>query len=156
MDEAEEPPEEGTNQDADDELICNDGDDVDPEYDPIPTGNDEDGWDYGDASPDDDLDNADWPKQTPDTVAAIEAQIAAAPRRLLFLRGLSWYIWLDYRTLAWTTDSPDASAAAQLLNDAFPSSATQDIVQSEDAMRELYAAAVKHMQEHDIRARVLD
>jgi hypothetical protein len=139
-----------------DELIPNATECDDSEYALNPSGNDIDGWDYGDASPDDDLDNADWPKSTPDTLAAIEAQLAAAPRRLLFLRGSHWYVWFDDRTLAWTTDSSDASTATQLLNDAFPSIVVNGRGQSEEAMRELYSDAAGFLRREGVAVQVLD
>lgn len=125
------------------------------EYALSPTGNDEDGWDYGDASPDDDLDNADWPKRTPDTIAAIEAQMAVSPRRLLFLRGPCWYVWLDYKTLDWTTDSNDASLAKMMLSKHFSPSVIRNRGDSDKAIRALYEDAVAFLMKSDVRTQVV-
>jgi len=152
MAEADEPPEEGANQDALREPLL---DEDTGEYALNPTGNDEDGWDYGDASPDDDLNNADWPKRTPDTMAAIEAQLAVAPRRLFFLRGPHWYVWLDYHTLKWTTDNSDASTVAQVLNNEHPMSPTLTHSQSEDAMLQAYENASRLLGTRGIKVTIV-
>jgi len=120
-----------------------------------PTGDDEDGWDYGDASPDDDFDNADWPKRTPDTMAAIEARVAVLPRRLLFLRGPCWYVWLDYKTLEWATDSRDAAEARGLLSDQFPPGVIRNRGEADEAIRSLYDDAVTFLQKSGVRTQVV-
>lgn len=125
------------------------------EYALNPTGNDEDGWDYGDASPDDDLDNADWPKRTPDTWAALEAQVAVSPRRLLFLRGPCWYVWLDYKTLEWTTDSDEAVATRMMLSEEFSSSVIRNRGDTDEAIRSLYDDAVTFLQKSGVRTQVV-
>ena len=127
----------------------------DGEYALNPTGNEEDGWDYGDASPDDDLDNADWPKRTPDTMAALEAQVAISPRRLLFLRGSCWYVWLDYRTLEWTTDSEDAVATKGMLSKEFPPSVIQNRGETDEAISVLYKDAATFLQKAGVKTAVL-
>ena len=119
------------------------------------TGNDEDGWDYGDASPDEDIDNADWPKRTPDTMAAIEARIANAPRRLLFLRGPYWHVWLDYKTLEWITDSNDAATTRTMLSEQFSPSAIRTRGETDEAIRVLYDEAVTFLQKAGVKTRVL-
>jgi hypothetical protein len=119
-----------------------------------PTGNEEDGWDYGDASPDDDLDNADWPKRTPDTMAAIEAQIAVAPRRLLFLRGSHWYAWLNYRTLDWVTDSEETKPI-RLLCEKFPRIAIRHRGETDEAFRALYDEAAEYLQSMGVQVIVV-
>lgn len=120
-----------------------------------PTGSEEEGWDYGAESPDDDSDNADWTKQTPDTMAAIEAQLAVAPRRLLFLRGSAWYVWLDYKTLEWATDNPDAVAATTLLSEQFSPSLIRQRGETDQAFRALYDDAVSFLQNAGVRTRVV-
>jgi hypothetical protein len=128
----------------------------DCDFDLHPTGNEEDGWDYGDASPDDDLDNADWPKRTPDTMAAIHARIATAPRKLLFLRGSCWYVWLDYKTLEWTTDNDDAQTTKAMLGNEFSPGVIRRRGESDEAMRALYDDAVAFLHKAGVKVRVLD
>jgi hypothetical protein len=125
------------------------------EYALKPTGNDEDGWDYGDASPDDDLDNADWPKRTPDTWAALEAQVAVSPRRLLFLRGPCWYVWLDYKTREWTTDKRDAAEARGMLSEQFPPGVIQNRGEDDGAITLLYEDAVAFLQKAGVKTQVV-
>jgi hypothetical protein len=138
-----------------DSSTQNDEGRCDDEYALNPTGNEEDGWDYGDASPDDDLDNADWPKRTPDTMAAIDAQVAVSPRRLLFLRGPCWYVWLDYKTLEWTTDSRGAAEARGLLSDQFPPVLVRNRGEDDDAIRALYEDAVAFLQKAGVKTQVV-
>lgn len=125
------------------------------ECDLNPTGNDEDGWDARDVSPDDDLDNADWPKRTPDTMAALEARVAVYPRRLLFLRGPCWYVWLDYKTLEWTTDSRDAAEARELLSDQFPPGMIRNRGEADEAIRTLYEDAVAFLHKSGVKTQVV-
>lgn len=125
------------------------------EYALNPTGNDEDGWDYGDASPDYDSDNADWPKRTPDTMAAIEAQLAIAPRRLLFLRGSHWHVWLDYKTLEWLSDSDDATTTRMMLSEQFAPSVIRSRGETDEAIRALYDEAVTFLLKAGVETRVL-
>lgn len=120
-----------------------------------PAGNDEDGWDYGDASPDYDSDNADWPKRTPDTMAAIEARLAIAPRRLLFLRGSHWHVWLDYKTLEWLSDSDDATTTRMMLSEQFAPSVIRSRGETDEAIRALYDEAVTFLLKAGVKTLVL-
>ena len=112
----------------------------------------EDEWDID--SPDELIDDADWPKRTPDTLGAIEAQIAASPRRLLFLRGPSWYAWVDFKTLQWHGD-PDAEVAVSILRDGSSSESIEEHSRTDEDLRVLYVNALSLMKASGIDAKII-
>ena len=97
----------------------------------------------------------DWPKKTPDTMAAIMAQLAIAPRRLLFLRGSHWHVWLDYKTAVWAADSDDAIETATMLNARFPASTIRESDRSDEAIRVIYDQAVAFLKYAGVTTQVL-
>ncbi len=112
----------------------------------------EDEWDID--SPDALIEDADWPKRTPDTLGALEAQIAASPRRLLFLRGPTWYAWVDYKTLQWDGD-PGAEVAVSILRDSFSHESIEEHSKTDEDLRVLYVNAVALMKASGIDVKII-
>lgn len=131
----------------------NDEELIDPEYDPIPTGNEEDGWDYGDASPDDDLDNADWPKRTPDTEDALDEAIAKKPSPTPFISDGKWYAWFDLDLMDWDADSPDAPTS--MIREEFHKEVMDAYIEADKTRWELYADVVSFLAKWGIKAKVV-
>jgi hypothetical protein len=125
----------------------------DDEYTLNPTGSDEEGWDYGDASPDDDLDNADWPKQTPDTQADLDAAVAALPPSTQFIHGSGWYAWFDYDTMDWEAD--EESAPLGMLREGFGESRIKEYIDSDKTRAELYEDAVAFLAKWGVKATIV-
>ena len=124
------------------------------EYELNPTGNEEDGWDYGDASPDDDLDNADWPKRTPDTDEAL-AEAVAAQNRTPFISGSSgWYAWFDLDTMDWESD--DENAPLQMMREGFGEAKMNEYIEADKTRRELYDDVVAFLDTWGVKASVVD
>lgn len=125
------------------------------EYALNPTGNDEDGWDYGDASPDDDLDNADWPKGTPDTQEALAAAIYANSPKTLFIAGQrGWFAWFDIEVMDWASDTE--GAPLKMIREGFGEAKMNEYIESDKTRRELYDDVVAFLAGWGVKASVVD
>lgn len=124
------------------------------EYELNPTGNEEDGLDYGDASPDNDLDNADWPKRTPDTDEALAAAVAAQ-NRTPFISGASgWYAWFDLDTMDWESD--DEKAPLKMIREGFGEEKMNEYIEADKTRRELYDDVVAFLDTWGVKASIVD
>lgn len=125
------------------------------EFTLTPTGNEEDGWDYGDASPDYDPDNADWPKQTPDTQEALDAAIAAMPPRTPFISGSAgWFAWFDIESMDWDADREDAPL--KMIREGFGEQKMNEYIEANKTRQELYDDVVAFLETWGIKASVVD
>lgn len=124
------------------------------EYELNPTGNEEDGWDYGDASPDDDLDNADWPKRTPDTDEALSKAVAAQNRTPFISGSAGWYAWFDLDAMDWESDAE--TAPLKMIREEFSEQRMNEYIEADKTRRELYGDVVAFLAVWGIKASIVD
>lgn len=127
----------------------------DDEYALKPTGSEEgEDLDYGDASPDHDLDNADWPKRTPDTDEAL-AEAVAAQNRTPFISGSSgWYAWFDLDTMDWESD--DENAPLKMIREGFGEAKMNEYIEADKTRRELYGDVIAFLDTWGVKASIVD
>jgi hypothetical protein len=126
---------------------------IQDDYPLNPTGNDEDGWDYGDESPDGDIANADWPKRTPDTQADLDAALASHPPATQFVHGGDWYAWFDYGAMDW--DADDEAAPLEMIREEFGEASINEYVESDKTRAQLYEDVVSFLSKWGIKASVV-
>lgn len=110
--------------------------------------------DESDADPiDAELSNADWPKRTPDTQAAIAESLAALPPSTPFIHGGKWFAWFDYETMDWDGDSEQSPVG--MLREEFNESRINEYVDAEKTRLELYEDAVVFLAVWGVKAEVV-
>lgn len=102
-----------------------------------------------------DLENADWPKRTPDTLEALQAAIDAKGPRRPFIEGRGWYAWLDYDVMDWDSDEPE-KAPLKMIREGFGKEKVDWYVESDKTLRELYADVAAFLGQWGVAAAVTD
>jgi hypothetical protein len=101
------------------------------------------------------LANADWPKRTKDSQAAIEERIAAMGARTPFIAGSAgWYAWFDLDSMDWESDAE--TAPLKMIREEFSEQKMNEYIEADKTRRELYGDVVAFLAVWGIKASIVD
>lgn len=99
------------------------------------------------------LSNADWPKSIPDTQKDIQDRLDAYPPGRSFIHGGNWFIWFDYETMDWASDS---ESPLEIIREHFNAAKVDEYIQADKTLVELYQDAADYLTAWGVKASVVD